>query len=117
MTEKSKKIALAIAKIIDEKKGKEIHILDIHGISSFTDYFVIAHGTSIRQVKALADEIEEQMIVQGIPLSHKEGYDSGKWILLDYVNVIVHLFLEEERNFYGIERVWKDGLQLDIDNI
>ncbi len=117
MIEKSKQLALKIMKIIDDKKGQNIIIMDIHSISNFADYFIIAHGLSIRQVKAIADEIQKKMESQGIFFNHKEGYDSGKWVLLDYVNVVVHLFTEEERNFYSLERVWKDALTADIDNI
>ncbi|QXM05909.1 ribosome silencing factor [Crassaminicella indica] len=117
MIETSKKIAFEIAKSIDNKKGQDIEILDIRNISSFTDYFVIAHGTSTRQVKAIADEIEDKMKENGVILDHKEGYASGRWILLDYINVVVHLFIEEERSFYNIERVWKDALHVNVDNL
>lgn len=116
MIETSRKIAFEIAKSIDEKKGQDINILDIRNISSFADYFVIAHGTSTRQVKAIADEIQKNMEEKGIQLDHKEGYDNGRWILLDYINVVVHLFIEEERNFYSIERVWNDALYVNVDN-
>lgn len=117
MIQESKKIALEIAKIIDNKKGQNIDILDIHSISSFADYFVIANGMSVRQVKAIADEIEEKMKKHNVLLGHKEGYDNGRWILLDFIDVVVHLFIEEERNFYSIERVWKDASYISVDNL
>ncbi|WP_053956987.1 ribosome silencing factor [Inediibacterium massiliense] len=113
----SRKIACGIAKYIDEKKGQDIRILDIKNISSFADYFVIAHGTSTRQVKAIADEIQDQLDKKGILLDHKEGYQEGRWILLDYIQVVVHIFIEEERSFYDIERVWRDAIVVDIDNL
>ncbi|MCT4621430.1 MAG: ribosome silencing factor [Marinisporobacter sp.] len=117
MVETSRKIALEIARSIDDKKGQGIEILDIENVSSFTDYFVIAHGTSTRQVKAMADEIEDKMKENGIILDHKEGYANGRWVLLDFINVVVHLFIEEERNFYNIERVWKDAVHVNVDNL
>ncbi|QZY57077.1 ribosome silencing factor [Crassaminicella profunda] len=117
MVETSRKIAFDIVKSIDDKKGQDIEILDIKEISSFADYFVIAHGTSTRQVKAIADEVEDQMKERGIILDHKEGYANGRWILLDFINVVVHLFIEEERNFYHIERVWKDAVHVNVDNL
>ncbi|SHI50568.1 ribosome-associated protein [Geosporobacter subterraneus DSM 17957] len=115
MIEELKDIAMEIGKIADNKKGQDIVILDIRRISSFADYFVIISGTSTRHVKALADEIEDQMKAKGLDLNHKEGYDTGTWILMDYNAVIVHVFTEEQRNFYNIERVWRDALQLSID--
>lgn len=117
MIQESKKIALEIAKIIDSKKGQNIDVLDIQKISSFADYFVIANGMSVRQVKAIADEIEEKMKQHGILLDHKEGYDNGRWILLDFIDVVVHLFIDEERSFYNIERVWRDASYISVDNI
>ncbi len=117
MIEASKNIALTIAKIIDDKKGQDIKILDIHKKSSFTDFFVIANGTSTRQVKAIADEVEDNLKEVGILLDHKEGHENGRWILLDYINVVVHIFLEEERHFYDIDRVWQDALRVSFDSI
>ncbi|WP_129597328.1 ribosome silencing factor [Anaerophilus nitritogenes] len=113
----SRKIACDVAKYIDDKKGQDIRILDIKNISSFADYFVITHGSSTRQVKAIADEIQDQLGKKGIVLDHKEGYHEGRWILLDYIQVVVHIFIEEERSFYDIERVWKDATVVDIDNL
>lgn len=117
MTEASKKIALEIAQIIDAKKGQNIKILDIRDKSSFSDFFIIANGRSIVQVKALADHIEDKLEDKEIFLDHKEGYENGRWILLDYIHVIVHLFLEEERNFYDIDRLWKDAPSIPFDSL
>lgn len=116
MLENNKQIAIEIAKIIDNKKGKDITILDVHNISNFTDYFVIAHGTSVRQVKALAEEIEDKLAEKNYILNHKEGMESMNWILLDYTDVIVHLFLEEDRYTYNIEKLWSDAEIIDFDN-
>lgn len=104
-----KETAIKAADIIDGKKGKDIVILDVSKISNFTDYFVIAHGTSDRQLKTLADEVDNGMEEKGIELYHKEGKETSGWILLDYGDIIVHLFLEEQRQHYNIEKLWYDG--------
>ncbi len=117
MVTESKQIAMKAAKAIDDKKGKDITVLNIQQISSFADYFVIAHGTSTRHAKAIADGIVDELAEVGIALDHKEGYDNGNWILLDYMAVVVHIFIEEERHFYNLERVWKDGIYEDMDTI
>lgn len=116
MIKTSIEIAKEIAKCIDDKKGQDIQILDIGSISGFADYFVIAHGTSTRQVKAIVDEIEEKLEEQDIFIDHKEGYTNGQWVLMDYNGVVVHIFMEEERSFYNIERLWKDAVNVSIDN-
>ena len=116
MTELSRNIALEIARVINEKKGQNIKVLDIQSLSTIADYFVIANGTSTRQVKALVDIIEDRMKEIGIDIHHKEGYHNGRWILIDFLSVIVHIFLEEERDFYNIDRVWKDATQVVIDS-
>lgn len=116
MIETTKNIALIIAKIIEAKKGTNIRILDIQSISTFADYFVLANGTSTRQVKAIVDAIEDEMKELGIFMDHKEGYDNGRWVLLDFLSIIVHVFLEEERSFYNIDRVWKDAMEINIDS-
>ncbi|MCT4594855.1 MAG: ribosome silencing factor [Anaeromicrobium sp.] len=105
-----------IIKAIDEKKGLDIRILDINNVSNIADFFVIAHGKSTRQVKAIADEVEKTLKEKSVLLGHKEGYRDGKWILLDYKDVVVHVFTEEERGFYGVERVWKDAKDICLDN-
>ncbi len=115
MIGESKNMAIKIGKIADDKKGQDLVILDIQRISNFADYFVIVSGTSTRHVKAIAEEIEDQMKEQGYDLNHKEGYDYGTWVLMDYSAVIVHVFIEEQRNFYNIERLWRDAPQLSID--
>lgn len=116
MTDLSRNIALEIARLINEKKGQNIKILDIQKLSSIADYFVIATGTSARQVKALVDMIEDRMKEIEINMHHKEGYQNGRWILMDFQSVIVHIFLEEERDFYNIEKVWKDAEQVIVDS-
>ena len=96
---------------LQEKKGINIVSIDLRKVSSaFTDYFVICHGSSNRQVDALADGVEEEMrkTLNERPI-HREGSENAEWVLLDYYNVIVHIFSEEKRNFYSLEELWGDG--------
>ena len=104
-------------KSLCSKKGLDIRLIKIQDISSIADYFVIATGTSNTQVKALADDVEYRLDKAGISVSHIEGYRSDSWILLDYVDVIVHVFSEEARDYYSLERLWQDGEQIDISDI
>lgn len=106
--------AVEMAKILNEKKGENIKVLEITDVSSLADYMVIANGTSSTHVKSLAEELEYQMGEMGYSVSHIEGYRSNSWILLDYVDIIVHVFSEEAREFYDLERLWQDGKELDI---
>ena len=89
-----------------EKKGIDIKVLDIKGLSSIADYFVIVSGNSVRQVSALADEIEEKMDEKGINLENIDGKTTSRWILLDYGDITVHVFHKDEREYYDIERLW-----------
>ena len=96
-------------KALDSKKALDIKVIKIQDISAIADYFVIATGTSSTHVKALADEVEAQLDEAGISVSHVEGYRSNSWILLDYVDVVVHVFSDEAREYYDLERLWQDG--------
>jgi ribosome-associated protein len=96
----------------DEKKGKEVKILDIRSISTVADYFVICTGTSTTHTRAIADNIEEKLSLLGLKLHHMEGYENGRWILLDFVDVVVHIFHGEERDFYNLERLWGDAREV-----
>lgn len=109
--------SILTAKAISSKKGLNIKLIEIGDISSLADYMVIATGTSSTHVKAIADEVEYQLDEAGISVSHIEGYRSNSWILLDYVDVIVHIFSEEAREFYDLERLWQDGKEIDISDI
>lgn len=108
-------LADVIADALSDKKGKEIVILDVKGLTTLTDYFVVCHGTSETQIKALADSVEEKT---GKVLHEKawkrEGFDARRWIILDYVTVVVHIFSEEKREFYGIERMWNDAKRIEV---
>ncbi len=107
------KAALA-AKCIDDKKGKKLQVLQVGELTSIADYFVIASGTSSTQVKAIADEVIDKMKQTGEEPIHIEGFNSAMWILIDFADVVVHVFMEETRDFYGIERLWADAKQISI---
>ena len=109
--------SILTAKAISSKTGLNIKLIEIGDISSLADYMVIATGTSSTHVKAIADEVEYQLDEAGISVSHIEGYRSNSWILLDYVDVIVHIFSDEAREFYDLERLWQDGKEIDISDI
>ena len=105
------------AKALCERKGMDIKLIKIDDISSIADYFVIAAGSSTTHVKSLADNVEFRLDNEGISVSHIEGYRSDSWILLDYVDVVVHVFSEEAREYYNLERLWEDGKLIDISEI
>lgn len=115
MIENSRKVAEIAVKALDDKKAKDIVVLGIYNVSLIADYFVIASGTSTVQVKALADEVEERLQENRVDILHKEGYNDGRWILLDYGDVVVHIFHEKERSFYDLERVWADAETIELD--
>lgn len=99
---------------ISDKLGKDIAVLNIGKVSSLCDYFIIASGTSARQVKSIADSVEDSMKEVGIEARGKEGRDTQSWILLDYGDVMVHIFDEENRGFYNLEKLWKDAPYVEI---
>lgn len=105
------------AKALSDKKGLDIKVIKIDDISVLADYMVIATGTSSTQVKAMADNVEYELDKADVSVSHIEGYRSNTWILMDYIDVIVHVFIEETREFYDLERLWKDGEVIDISDV
>ena len=108
----AKEMVKVICKAIDDKKGEDIEILDIAGISVVSDYFVVASASNQNQLNAMKDAIEEEMYKAGkINARQVEGNRSSTWILMDYEDVIVHLFTKEDRLFYNLERIWKDGVR------
>lgn len=108
----SKELALALAQSAAEKKAVDVVILDLQNISLIADYFVIASATNKVQVQAIAKGVEDGLRDLGTGLLRKEGYREGKWILLDYGSVVVHVFLEEERKYYDLERLWRDAQRI-----
>lgn len=112
------KILKEAVKAIDDKKAKDIAVLNVEGVSSVTDRFVICTGNSTTQTKAIADGIEKELKDKlGIFALRTEGYQQGHWILLDYNTVVIHIFMPEEREFYDLERLWGDTKSVNIDEI
>ena len=106
-----------IAKILDKKKALDIKAIKIKDLSIIADYFVIATGTSTTQVKSLADEVEYELTKLGLEPNKTEGYQSSTWVVLDYYDVIVHVFCGEQREFYSLERLWADGQPVDLSDV
>ena len=103
------RIAEKAYEILEDKKAKDIEIIDISEVSILADYFIICSGTSNTHNRTLADELDQKMAGAGYNMLHKEGYESAKWILLDFGELVVHIFREEDRSFYNLERLWADG--------
>ena len=109
MPDDANTMAMHIAEYSLEKKAQEVCLMDLRGLSSVTDYFLICHGESDLQVKAIADAVVDGMRGEGVRPWHREGYDHLNWVVLDYVDVVVHVFRKEAREFYGLERLWGDA--------
>lgn len=105
----SKKFAYLISEKIFNKKGDDVILINLKKVASFADYFIICSADSDVQVRAIADEIEKSLRDEGIKCWHKEGYTALKWVLLDYVDVVVHVFQKESRLFYNLEKLWGDA--------
>ncbi len=105
----SREVAVAAARAASEKQGKDIVVLDVHDLIVITDLFVICTGTSDRQVKTMVEEIEKALREMGHKPVRREGEQESRWVLLDYVDVVVHVFAEEERDYYDLERLWRDA--------
>lgn len=118
MVEKNAKemVKTAVAALQD-KKGKDIRVIDISGVTVIADYFIIASGSNPNQVQALVDNVEEQMYKAGYDDPRVEGYNTASWVLLDYNDVIVHVFSQDDRLFYDLERIWRDGKEIDVDSL
>lgn len=114
---KSKEMIKTAYQALDDKKAFDIKILDIRNISSIADYFIIADGTNKNQVQAMCDNVEESMTKSGFRMKSIEGYSEGGWILLDYYDIIIHIFSDEARRFYNIERIWSDGAEVSINDL
>ena len=113
-----KELALIAVKALDEKRGKEIAAIEITDLTTLADYFVIASGSSNTQINALCDAVEKALKEQAeeVPL-HREGHRDGTWVLLDYGALCVHVFSQEAREFYDLERLWQDGKRLDLSGV
>lgn len=114
----SKEIVKTAVNALEDKKAFDIRVIDISKISVIADYFVIASGSNENQVQAMVDNINEQLFKAGVEIEPKiEGLNTSNWVLLDYKEVIIHVFMEEDRKFYDIERIWRDGKEIDIKDL
>lgn len=107
--DKPRELALDIAKILYEKGGIDIQILQVDHLTTITDYFVVASGRNVQAVRALAEDVDEKLLEKGIEPRRREGMNESRWIVMDYASVILHVFHPEEREYYNIERLWMDG--------
>lgn len=112
--ERSKLMAKLAYKALDDKKGEDIKVIDISQISVLADYFIIANGTNDSQVKAMVEAVEEELDKEGFTVRQREGYGLGNWVLLDFGEIIVHVFDKENRLFYDLERIWRDGKTVNV---
>ena len=116
--EKSKELAKLAYKALDDKKAIDIRIIDISEVSPIADYFIIANGNNPNQVASLTDNVDEFLGKAGYECSHKEGAGTNSsWILLDYNDIIVHVFDKENRGFYNLEKIWNDGKEINIEEL
>lgn len=104
-----KELTALTVETLEDKKAEEIHVIDITEVSTLADYFVIANGTNRSQIQALADHVQEVLGKEGLTLKQIEGYNNANWILMDYQDIIIHIFDKENRLFYDLDRIWRDG--------
>lgn len=102
-------------KALDEKKGMDIKVIDIQKVSVIAEYFIIASGSNVNQVQAMVDNVEDTLGRAGYEVKQIEGNKNSSWILMDYGDVIIHVFDEENRLFYDLERIWRDGVSMDVE--
>ena len=111
----SKEMAKLVCTVLEEKKAEDIKVINIEEVSVLADFFIIASGTNRNQVQAMADNVEETLGKEGVNPKQIEGYQTANWVLLDYGDVIVHVFDEENRLFYDLERIWRDGKSVEVE--
>ncbi len=113
----SEEIAKLAITALEDKKAEDIKVIDISEVSVIADYFIIANGTNRSQIQALSDNVEEVLGRAQVPLRQVEGYDNANWVLLDFQDVIIHIFDKENRLFYDLERIWRDGKMIGIEQL
>lgn len=116
-TEQSREMAKTACAALADKKGEDIRLIDISHVSVMADYFIIANGSNTSQVRALVDHVEDEIAKRGCHAQQREGYGSGSWVLLDFGDIIVHIFDRENRLFYDLERIWSDGKQISTEEL
>ena len=113
----SKELARMACEALEDKKALDVKIIDIEQVSTLADYFIIASGTNRNQVQAMADNVEEMLGRAGYEPKQIEGYQTGNWILMDYRDIVIHVFDEENRLFYDLERIWRDGSVIEREEL
>lgn len=117
MESNSKEMAKLAILALEDKKAEDIRVIDISEVSVMADYFIIADGNNRNQVQAMIDNVEETMEKSGYVPKQIEGYQAANWVLMDYGDVIVHVFDKENRLFYDLERIWRDGKQIELSEV
>ena len=115
--ERAAEMAKCAIAAMEDKKAEDVRVLDISEVSVLADYFIIASGKNRNQIQAMKENVEEQMEKRGFFVKHVEGYDTAHWILMDYGDVILHIFDEESRMFYDLERIWRDGKPVEREGL
>ena len=113
----SKELAKLAIAALEDKKAEDIQVIDISEISTIADYFIIANGSNKNQIQTMTDNVAETLGKAGYPEKHIEGYQSANWILMDFNDIIVHIFDKENRLFYDLERIWRDGVMIDKESL
>lgn len=117
MENKSLEMTKLAIEALEDKKAEDIKVIDISEVSVVADYFIIAGGSNRSQIQALCDNVEEKLGRAGYHVKQIEGYDTANWVLLDFTDIIVHVFDKENRLLYDLERIWRDGKSIDIESI
>ncbi len=112
MSDVTQKLA-KVCQAIEERKGEDVLVLDISQVSSFTDFFILCQGNNGKQIQAISDAIREVLAKEKTRPVHVEGYRNAEWVLLDYVDFVVHIFSESTRRFYNLEKLWSDGTEVN----
>ncbi len=115
MTSKSK--AKTAYTALADKKGEDIKIIDISNVSVLADYFIIASGANRNQIQAMADQVQNELAKEEVQVRQIEGYQTANWILMDYGDIIIHIFSSEDRLFYDLERIWRDGASIAVEEL
>ncbi len=113
--EKIKELAQMAIEALKDKKAEDVRVIDISQVSVLADYFIIANGSNKNQIQTLSDNVEEKLGRAGYFLKQKEGYTNANWVLLDFGDIIIHIFDRENRLFYDLERIWRDGKLINAD--
>lgn len=113
----SKEMAQLAIKAMEDKKAEDVRIIDITGVSTIADYFIICSGNNASQIQAICDNVDEMLGRAGFEKKQIEGYESANWVLIDYRDIIVHVFDKQNRIYYDLERIWRDGKMIEADEL